>query len=199
MLLYRFCLLLASIGYTLYWIFIALDLSSTTGDDVQRLAHTSHAISTWGMLLSALFSPTYLGAITDPDERNDFKNACLLLLNDALPQLASFAIIVQILNVIQTSMCSGSLDFFTSISGGSLENTTNIFVVGIRLREIGFYGVEYKAEAVLAIFICFVLTLSDIGMSDAVLSAFLGLCLLVLSEPIKDDMRPNESRFFQNK
>ena len=202
-LLYRFCLLSASIGYTLYWAFIALDLSSISGVDAQRLAYTCHAVSTWGMLLSALFSPTYLGAITDQNENNDFKNACLLVLNEALPQIASFAIIVQTVNLIQMSLSSGSIDFLTSISGGSLENTTIIFIVGISLREIGFYGFEYKAEAVLAIFIFFLLTLSDVGISETALSTCLALCLLVLSfgklfEPIKDDLRPNESKFFQN-
>ena len=206
--MYRFSLLSSSIAYGTYWAITALELNSGSGIEptkVQGLVDGSHTISSWGMLLSALFSPAYLvGAITDSDENNDAQNAILLLLNEALPQLALFAIFVQIVNVVQTSLSSGDVDFLSTISSGSFDNTTNIFIVGICLREIGFYGIGYKAEAALAILLCFALVNNDqIGMSETALSAGLALSLLVLSfgklfEPIKDDMRPNNSKFFQD-
>ena len=205
--LYRTSLILSSIAYGTYWAVTALELSSGSGIDstkVQGLTDSSHTLSSWGMLLSALSSPAYLGAITDSDENNDAHNAILLLLNEALPQLALFAIFVQIVNVVQSSLSSGNVDFISTISSGSFENTTNIFIVGICLREIGFYGIGYKAEAALAILLCLALVLNDqIGMSETALSAGLALCLLVLSfgklfEPFEDDMRPNYSKFFQD-
>jgi hypothetical protein len=130
-------------------------------------------------------------------------NALFLLLNELLPTLAGFAIIVEIVNVIQSNLSEGNVEFISSTSD-SLGNTTTIFISLICLREIGFFGAGYKAEAILAIFFCIALGLNDsLEFSELALTSGLALSLLVLSfakvfEPLEDDLEPNQSAFFMD-
>lgn len=172
-------------------------------------------LSTWTMLLAALFAPAYSGAVTDRCKKNEVNNVLFLITNECLPQLAGFAIFFEVLNFIQqrsqyfpvpwddiakpsTSMTS--IASYTS----TLENTELLFIALICVREIGFYGAGYKAEAILAILLCVAITFNDmIGFSNAALEFGLSLCLLVLSfskvfEPLQDDIIPDGSSFFSD-
>ena len=203
--LYRLTLISASAAYATLQLSNLL-LASGSGLSTQTISsieHTSHGIVGWGILFSALLAPPYLGAITDKNEKNDVDNALFLLLNELLPTLASFAIVVEIVNTIQSNLSQGAAEFLSATSA-TLDSTTNIFICAICLREIGFFGASYKAEAILAILCCVVLGLNDfIGFSEPVLTSGLALCLMVLSfgkvfEPLKDDFKPNNSAFFKD-
>eukprot|EP00979_Chaetoceros_neogracilis_P003029 scaffold513_cov262-Chaetoceros_neogracile.AAC.16 len=172
-------------------------------DYITSVQQTSHSIVGWGIVSAALLAPPYLGASTDPNKKNDVSNALFLLLNELLPTLAGFAIIVEIVNVIQSNLSEGNVEFISSTSD-SLGNTTTIFISLICLREIGFFGAGYKAEAILAIFFCIALGLNDsLEFSELALTSGLALSLLVLSfakvfEPLEDDLEPNQSAFFMD-
>ena len=172
-------------------------------ETVAALEYNSHAILGWGILFSALLAPPNLDAITDDKQENDANNALFLLLNELLPTLASFAIVVEIINTIQLNLSQGTAEFLSPTSD-TLDSTTNLFISLICFREIGFFGASYKAEAILAILFSIVLSLNDfIGFSELVLNGGLGLFLLVLSfgkifEPIEDDLKPNQSAFFKD-
>jgi hypothetical protein len=203
--LYRIALISASMAYTSGQLSQQL-LTAGSGvpaESVAAIEQNAHAILGWGILLAALLAPPNLGSITDQKEENDVDNALFLLLNELLPILASFAIVVEIVNTIQSNLSQGTADFLSGTSD-TLDNTTNLFICAICLREIGFFGASYKAEAILAILFCSILSLNDaIGFSDVALNSAIALCLLVLSfgkvfEPIEDDLRPNESNFFKD-
>lgn len=204
-LLYRITLISASTAYACIQLSNML-LGAGSGlslEYITSIQQTSHAIVGWGILFAALLAPPYLGAITDTNEKNDANNAFFLLLNELLPNLAGFAIIVEVINTIQANLSQGTAEFLSATSP-SLDNTTNIFISFICLREIGFYGASYKAEAILAILFCLALGLNDsIGFSEVALTSGLGLSLLVLSfakvfEPLEDDLEPNQSAFFKD-
>jgi hypothetical protein len=203
--LYRLALTSASVAYATSQASKVLLVSGSglSSETIASMEVNSHAILGWGILLSALFAPPYLGAITDEKKENDVENALFLLLNELLPTLASFAIVVEIINTIQQNLSQNTANFLSATSD-TLDSTTNLFICAICLREIGFFGVSYKAEAVLAIFFCVALTLNDsIGFSEPALTAGTAISLLVLSfgkvfEPIEDDLRPNKSAFFKD-
>ena len=197
---YRIALISASSAYAVNQIVSLLNSGGGAGIPEETLAglqDNSYLAAEWGILLSALFAPPYLGAITDTNKENDVDNALFLLLNELLPQLAGFAIFFEVVNLVQRNLSDGS------VGSTLLENTTSIFISLICLREIGFFGASYKAEAILAIFLCIGLGLNDvIGFSEISLTSSLALCLLVLSfgkvfEPIQDDLKPNKSAFFK--
>ena len=204
--LYRTTLISASVAYTFDQLSKLLSSAGGSGiptETLSNLEQTSHGILGWGILLSALLAPPNLGAITDQRKENDVDNALFLLVNELLPTLASFAILVEIVNTIQHNLSQGTSEFLSATSG-TLDATTNIFIGAICLREIGFFGASYKAEAILAILLTVALSLNDmIGLSESALEGGLVLCLLVLSfgkvfEPIEDDVRPNNSAFFRD-
>jgi len=204
-LLYRITLISASTAYAciqLSNIFLGPG-SGLSLEYITSIQQTSHAIVGWGILFAALLAPPYLGAITDTNEKNDANNAFFLLLNELLPNFAGFAIIVEVVNTIQANLSQGTAEFLSATSQ-SLDNTTNIFISFICLREIGFFGASYKAEAILAILFCVALGFNDsIGFSEMALTSGLGLSLLVLSfakvfEPLEDDVEPNQSAFFKD-
>ncbi len=203
--LYRSFLASASVAYGTEQLFKLL-LTSGSGLSIQKIStieQNSHAIVGWGILFSALLAPTYLGAATDKNRENDVENAFFLLLNELLPTLASFAIVVEIINTIQHNLSQSTAEFLSATSD-SLDSTTYLFISLISLREILFFGASYKAEAILAILFSIGLTLNDfIGFSEVTLTAGVSICLLVLSfgkafEPIKDDVKPNKSAFFRD-
>ena len=204
--LYRITLISASIAYAcgqLSNLLIGAGGAGLSVDSIASIQQTSHIIVGWGILFAALLAPPYLGAITDTNKNNDMNNALFLLLNELLPTLAGFAIIVEVVNTIQTNLSQGTATFL-SASSESLDNTTNIFISFICLREIGFFGAGYKAEAILAIIFCVAIGLNDsLGFSEVALTSGLGLSLLVLSfakvfEPLEDDLEPNQSAFFMD-
>lgn len=197
---YRIALISASSAYAVNQIVSLLNSGGGAGlteETLTALQENSFLAAEWGILLSALFAPPYLGAITDTKKENDVDNALFLLLNELLPQLAGFAIFFEVVNLVQRNLSDGP------VGSTLLENTTSIFISLICLREIGFFGASYKAEAILAIFLCIGLGLNDvIGFSEIALTSSLALCLLVLSfgkvfEPIRDDLKPNKSAFFK--
>jgi hypothetical protein len=203
--LYRFTLTSSSVAYATGQLSKLL-LVSGSGLSTQTIAaieQNCHAILGWGVLFASLLAPAYLGAVTDQKKENDVDNALFLLLNELLPTLASFAIVVEIINTIQNNLSQGTANFLSATSD-SLDSTTDLFICAICLREIGFFGASYKAEAILAIVFSVALTLNDsIGFSESALTAGSALCLLVLSfgkffEPIEDDLRPNYSAFFKD-
>jgi len=204
--LYRITLISASIAYAcgqLSNLLIGAGGAGLSVDSIASIQQTSHDIVGWGILFAALLAPPYLSTVTDTNKKNDMNNTLFLLLNELLPTLAGFAIIFEVVNAIQASLSQGSATFLSATSE-SLDYTTNIFISFLCLREIGFFGAGYKAEAILAILFCAGLGLNDsLGFSEVALTSGLGLSLLVLSfakvfEPLEDDLEPNQSAFFMD-
>lgn len=201
-LLYRLALISASTAYTCNLLSTGLVTSDSGAglslDFLYHLQNSSHVIFTWGILLAALVAPPNLGAVTDTSKKNDFDNALFLLLNELLPTLSGFAIIAEVVNKIQENLSDKS----TSLD--SLDNIAMVLITLICFREVRFFGASYKAEAIFAIFCAVILALNElIGFSESALSGGLSLSLLVLSfgkifEPLRDDLQPNQSAFFQD-
>lgn len=202
-LLYRSTLIIGSVAFGMDQLSTSLNGSGLSPLFIAQLNQTSHSISTWFILLSALFAPAYLGAITDQSKKNEVNNALFLITNELLPQLAGFAIFFEVLNAVQ-SYYRNEISTMASVTGSTLDNTTLVFISILCFREIGFYGASYKAEALLAIIFSVAIALNDfIGLSDIVLQWGLSLSLLVLScskvfEPIQDDLIPSGSAFFND-
>lgn len=201
--LYRIALLSASMAYACNLLSHGLATSNSgAGLSLDLLYHVENSslfIYTWGILLAALVVPPNLGAITDTNRKNDWDNALFLLLNELLPTLAGFAIIAEVVNKIQENLSDPR-----SSSTSSLDNIAMVLVTLICLREIKFFGASYKVEAIFAIFCAVSLVLNHlIGFSEIALSGGLSLSLLVLSfgkifEPLKEDLKPNQSAFFRD-
>jgi hypothetical protein len=204
-LLYRSTLIIGSVAFGMDQLSTSLNGSGLSPLFIAQLNQSSHFISTWSILLSALFAPAYLGAITDQSKKNEVNNALFLITNEVLPQLAGFAIFFEVLNVVQYYN-RNEISTMASVTNmnSTLDNTTLVFISILCFREIGFYGASYKAEAVLAIIFSVAIALNDfIGLSDIVLQWGLSLSLLVLSfakvfEPIQDDLIPSGSAFFND-
>jgi hypothetical protein len=211
-LIYRATLIICSVAFAMDQLSSSLYGSGLSPILIEQLNQTSHSISTWSIVLSALFAPAYLGAITDQSKKKEVNNALYLITNELLPQLAGFAIFFEVLNVIQyynrnaipTMDSAATAATAAGSMTSTLDNTTLVFISLLCFREIGFYGASYKAEAILAILFSVAIVLNDfIGFSDIVLQWGLSLSLLVLSfakvfEPIKDDLIPSGSAFFND-
>jgi hypothetical protein len=204
--LYRVALISASVAYACNLLSHGLLATSNSGaglslDLLYHVENSSLFIYTWGILLAALVVPPHLGAITDTNRKNDWDNALFLLLNELLPTLAGFAIIAEVVNKIQENLSDPQM---SSAALNSLDNIALVLVTLISWREIKFFGASYKVEAIFAIFCAVLLVLNHlIGFSEIALSGGLSLSLLVLSfgkifEPLKEDLEPNESAFFQD-
>ena len=205
--LYRITLISASSAFIIGQLSKLL-LASSSGvsvESIMAIEQNSHAILAWGILFAALNVPPNLGVITIEKEESEVGDAILLFLNELLPGFASFALIVEIVNAIQSNVSLGTMDFF-SANLDTLDKTTYVFICAICLREIGFFGALYKTEAIITVILCVCssFSLNDrIGFSELGLTSLIALCLLVLSygkvfEPIEDDLRPNKSSFFKD-
>jgi len=204
---YRITLITASSAFIIGQLSKLL-LVSSSGVSVESmiaLEQNSHLILGWGILFAALIAPPNLGVVTDEKDESDVGDAILLFINKLLPGLASFALIVETLNAIQSNVSLGTIGFLSAASD-NLDKTTYLFICAICLREIGFFGALYKTEAIFAVTLCIcsAFSLNDrIGFSELGLTSLIALCLLVLSfgkifEPIEDDLRPNKSSFFKD-
>ena len=182
--LYRLTLLSATTALATSQILHLLSIDGISGGAglpmqvITNLQSNSNTIFTWGILLSALFAPSNLDAITDDTKDNDVNNALFLLLNELLPTLACFAIFIEIVHTIQGNLADGTTNIISAKSVESLDQLSTVFISLICFREIGFFGASYKAEAILGILLCIVLSLNDwIGYSEPILSGSLSLCL----------------------
>jgi len=200
---YRIALISASSAYAITQIVGILRSGGGAGLSVESLASlqdNSIIAGEWGILLSALLVPPHLSAISDTNKEDGVDNRLLLKLNELLPQLSCIGIFFEVVNFIPQHLWDGTL-----LGATFLHQITSILISLICLREIGFFGAFYKVEAILAIIVCIGLGLNDrnvMGLSEVALTSALALCLLVLSfgkifEPIKDDLAPNQSAFFQ--
>ena len=170
--------------------------SGLSAEFIDAVEKHSHDVLVWGIILAALITPPNLGL----PNKSDSGEAFLLFVNKLLPGLASFALIIETINLLQSPF-GGPIEL-----NNTLDNTTYLFIVAISLREIAFFGALYKVEGILAILLCIcsALDLNEfIGFSDLGIENLIALCLFVLSfgkilEPIGDDLRPNKSSFFRD-
>mmetsp|Transcript_24529 Transcript_24529/g.30164 ORF Transcript_24529/g.30164 Transcript_24529/m.30164 type:complete len:282 (-) Transcript_24529:366-1211(-) len=206
--LYRFALTSASLAYATGQVSTLL-LDSGSGLSTQTITSIdqySYAIFGWGIILSAFLMPPCIGVSIHQKDENDMKsNGLYRLLNKVLPIFASFAIVTEIISITQQYVSQDSANLLGTTSENLLDNMVTLFICAICLREIGFFGTYYKAEAIIAILLTVISTLSNsvFFFSQPALTAGLALCLLVLSfgkffEPIEDDLRPNNSAFFRD-
>lgn len=198
--LYRFALASASVAYTVGELTNLLSGSGLSIQTISTIQQNSHVIFGCGILGAALLVPSHVQTRTeDVDEDSVVGDSLVLILNRSLPMLGSLAIVVEVMNSILNNV-PGSSNFL--ITG--FDKTADLFICALCLREIGFFGVAYKAEAVLTIFLCANLAIHDlIGFPEFALRGGASIGLLVLSfgkffEPLEGDLRPNGSAFFRD-
>lgn len=170
---YRTALVFASLGFAVSAAASLLEGTGLNTETIKSLHVDSQAARGWG--------------------------SCLTV-NEALPTLGSFALIIELINAIQWNLSTGEVPAFSLTSSENLDKAAGLFMAAICCREILLYGVAFKIEAVLAI-VFIILQALDLGLSQAVCLDGLALSLLVLSvgkvfEPIGSDLRPNQSSFF---
>lgn len=215
-LFYRSSLIIASLAYAGIQIMQSsfLENSGLSRTSVENFGHMSGSLFTWTIIATALSSPPNLEVdllCNDNDKNGDSKkdnatrNSLFLLLNESLPKLALFTLL---LNIGDTFIFHQATTISTSTT------MSNLFISAICVREVIFFGAAYKAEAIFAILAIIISASIGIHGSNpqfsviaqspsSPLSLGLALCLLVLSfgkifEPLSDDLIPNDSAFFRD-
>lgn len=189
---YRCTLFSVALGFSVS--FAATTLLQGTGlglDTLEWLQEASHAVLLWSTYLTGLLAPPLSNHPAAADsEQSDSISVLLPLLTQALRTLGVVAILIHLIGVQDT------LPFEYS----SLETLEIAAILsGICVREILFYGIAYKVEAVVAL--VFLLLQASNQLPEAVTVGGLSLALLVLSvgkvfEPISSDLVPDQSAFF---
>lgn len=175
----------------------------------------------------------------DNENNNTSQSSWMTFINDLLPIFAISGAVVKLIAIMMIS--SGSLfeksasiavtaAVTTAVTSPTSSTTISlldpmingILVSALCIREIGYFGYQYKVEAIVALGVSLFSTIMKTMMTTTTiaidtgtgtgtnapslisgLSGIYALCLLVLSfgklfEPIEDELETNGSNFFNN-
>ena len=133
-------------------------------------------------------------------------------LNDSLPILSILILLIKVLLSIAI-VINGSSNITTTDTVLGLQRAIDeilipsVVLTMLAIREIGYYGLEYKVEALIIILLIEPLSKICIEslppMIEHITNPLLMITLLLLAfgkvfEPVQDDIQPNNSNFFQD-
>lgn len=202
-LLYRTCLVLASVGYAGIALKGFLGSAGSIGlsdSAVAALGESSSSLAGWMVGVSALLAPRGADSGIDGADSEETSvggvEVATLAIDSALPIAAASSLLVRV-------VCATTGAENVALIGDLSSELSAVSIALVCAREMAYFGVGYKVEAAIAFFLLFLEPVLGGSASEMPLafSAGLALSLLVLSfakvfEPVVEDLRPGGSQFF---
>ena len=213
-----------------------LEGTGLSRDGITTMNSVSGTIFLYGILFTAVSIPKYRGTTEIVDNgrsseeketiealdlmkiKKNFKNKSkedtnyVARLNDSLPILSILILLIKVLLSIAI-VINGSSNITTTDTVLGLQRAIDeilipsVVLTMLAIREIGYYGLEYKVEALIIILLIEPLSKICIEslppMIEHITNPLLMITLLLLAfgkvfEPVQDDIQPNNSNFFQD-
>lgn len=211
-----------------------LEGTGLSRDGITTMNSVSGTIFLYGILFTAVSIPKYRGTTEIVDSgrsseeketiealmkmKKNFKNKnkedtnYVARLNDSLPILSILILLIKVLLSIAI-VINGSSNITTTDTVLGLQRAIDeilipsVVLTMLAIREIGYYGLEYKVEALIIILLIEPLSKICIEslppMIEHITNPLLMITLLLLAfgkvfEPVQDDIQPNNSNFFQD-